>query len=260
MLLAERRICTDANGPIIAALSNYVKEQFKNHYGIDENRLALIPNGVKVDNKIDLEIAKKLKSQVMEQSETKNSPNPVYFLFGANNFRLKGLDVMMEALAILSQSQMTREPYLIVAGDGKINKYKSVARKFNVDGKVVFLGHLPNIQNALSISDAAALPTFYDPCSRYILEALASCKPVITSRFNGAADFFKDGRHGIVTKHPDNARELAEAVRYFTEPNNRTRASKAIEEDNLKNNITITRAARQFLSLYEKIIEWKGEI
>ncbi|MHC4131602.1 MAG: glycosyltransferase family 4 protein [Planctomycetota bacterium] len=260
MLLAERRICRDANGPIIAALSNYVKEQFISHYGIDEDRLALIPNGVKVDNRIDLEITKKLKSQIMEQPEIKSSPNPVYFLFGANNFRLKGLDVMMEALAILNQSQMPGEPYLIVAGGGKINKYKSIARKLKVDGKVVFLGHLPNIQNALSISDVAVLPTFYDPCSRYILEALAACKPVITSKFNGAADFFEDGRHGIVTKHPENARELAEAVKHFTDANNRTRASKAIEEDKLKDNITISRAAKQLVSLYEKIIERKGKI
>ncbi|MHC5076577.1 MAG: glycosyltransferase, partial [Planctomycetota bacterium] len=127
-------------------------------------------------------------------------------------------------------------------------------------GKVVFLGHLPNIQNALSISDAAVLPTFYDPCSRYILEALAACKPVITSKFNGAADLFKDGRHGIVIKHPENAEELAEAVRYFTDTNNRTVASEAIVEDKLKDNITITRTARQLLSLYENIIEHKGKI
>jgi glycosyltransferase involved in cell wall biosynthesis len=260
MLLAERKICRDPNGPIITALSNYVKEQFKNHYGMNENRLALVPNGVKVDNKINLEIATKLKSQVMEQSETNNSSNPVYFLFGANNFRLKGLDVILEALAILSRSQMIRDPYLIVAGDGKINKYKSIARKLNVDGKVVFLGHLPNIQNALSISDVAVLPTFYDPCSRYILEALAACKPVITSKFNGAADFFEDGRHGIVTKHPENAEELAEAVRHFTDTNNITKASEAIKEDKLREKITITRAAKQLVSLYEKIIERKGKV
>jgi glycosyltransferase involved in cell wall biosynthesis len=260
MLLAEKRICRDLNGPIIAALSNYVKEQFKNHYRMDDNRLALIPNGVKVDNKIDFEITKKLKSQVMQQPEIKNSRDPVYFLFGANNFRLKGLDVIMEALAILNRSQMSGSPYLIVAGGGKINKYKSIARKFKVDGKTVFLGHLPNIQNALSISDVAVLPTFYDPCSRYILEALAACKPVITTKFNGAADFFEDGRHGIVTKHPENAEELAKAINHFTNPDNISTASKAITEDKLKDKITITRAAKHPVSLYEKIMEQKGKI
>jgi hypothetical protein len=53
---------------------------------------------------------------------------------------------------------------------------------------------------------------------------------------------------------------LAQAIRHFTDPNNITRASKAIEDDKLKDNISITRVAKQLVSLYEKIIERKGKI
>jgi UDP-glucose:(heptosyl)LPS alpha-1,3-glucosyltransferase len=124
--------------------------------------------------------------------------------------------------------------------------------------KIVFLGHLPNIQNAMSISDVAVLPTFYDPCSRYILEALAACKPVITTKFNGASDFFVNNRHGKVLDTPENIDALAEAIRYFTDTKNIENASQAIIEDNLKENISIDRSAGQLIDVFESILKRKG--
>ena len=259
MLLAEKSLCRNPKGPIIAALSNYVKDQFINHYNLVSERIALVPNGVKVDNEVDTEVAGQLKTRIFQQLEIESSANPVFFLFGANNFRLKGLNVLTEALAILDKSQTPRIPYLIVAGSGKINKFRSLAQKHNLDKRIVFLGHLPNIQNAMSISDVAVLPTFYDPCSRYILEALAACKPVITTKFNGASDFFVNNRHGKIIDTPENIDALAEAIRYFTDTKNIENASQAIIEDNLKENISIGRAARQLIDVYESILQRKGQ-
>jgi len=258
MLRAEKKLCRDPNGPIIAALSNYVKDQFTSHYNLNSKRIALVPNGVKVDNQVDAEIAGKLKTQIFQQIEIESSVNPVFFLFGANNFRLKGLGVLTEALALLKKSPTPRTPYLIVAGSGKINKFRSLAERLNVSRKIAFLGHLPHIQNAMSISDVAVLPTFFDPCSRYILEALAACKPVITTKFNGASDFFVNDRHGKVLDTPEDIDALAEAIRYFTDTKNIENASMAIIEDNLKENISIDRAARQLLDVYESILQRKG--
>ena len=258
MLWAEKKLCRNPNGPIIAALSNYVKDQFIKHYNLKNKRISLVPNGVKIDNEVDAEIAKKLKVQIIQQLAIESSANPVFLLFGANNFRLKGLNVLIEALALLDKSQTPRTPYLIVAGGGKINKFRSLAEKLNLGKKIVFLGHLPNIQNAMSISDVAVLPTFYDPCSRYILEALAACKPVITTKFNGASDFFINNRHGKVIDTPKDIDALAEAIRYFTDTKNIEKASQAIIEDNLKENISIGRAARQMIDVYESILQRKG--
>jgi len=258
MLWAEKKLCRNPNGPLIAALSNYVKDQFKNHYNLNSERMALVPNGVKVDNEVYAESAEKLKTQIIQQLAIKSSANPLFLLFGANNFRLKGLNVLMEALALLEKIPTPRTPYLLVAGGGKINKFRSLAEKLNLSKKIVFLGHLPNIQNAMSISDVAVLPTFYDPCSRFILEALAARKPVITTKFNGASDFFVNNRHGKVIDKPENIDALAEAIRYFTDTKNIENASQAIIEDNLKENISIGRAARQLIDVYKSILQRKG--
>ena len=106
-----------------------------------------------------------------------------------------------------------------------------MAKKFKVHKRIIFLGAIRHIQNALSISDVAILPTFYDPCSRYILEALAANKPVITTRFNGASEQFVNDRHGKVIDAPEDTAGLAKAISYFTDTDNIQKTSEAIIED-----------------------------
>jgi len=255
MLSAEKKLCKDPKGPVVAALSNYVIDQFKNRYNLGSERLALIPNGVKTDINVESEIAEKLRRQIYSQLALKESDKPMFLLFGANNFRLKGLNVLIEAMVLLNKSGILRQPYLIVAGRGKINKYQHIAKKCDIDKQIVFLGHQPSIQNALSISDVAVLPTFYDPCSRFILEALAAGKPAITTKFNGATDFFVNNRHGKIIDSPDDVTALAEAVGYFTDTDNIQKALEAIAADNLKEKISISRVAEQLISIYKSILE-----
>ena len=254
-LRAEKKLCKNPNGPIVAALSEYVKEQFKVHYGLEDKRIVVIPNGVSIDRQVDSTSVQKLRSRIVQSFGIEKTTNPVSFLFAANNFRLKGLQVLIKALALLSKSGMPNLPYLIVAGNDKPHKYHRLAKKLGIEKRIVFLGFLKDIQNALAISDVAVLPTFYDPCSRYILEAIAAEKPVITTKFNGAADLFINNRHGKVIDRPENIHALAQAISFFTDKTNIQKATQAIIEDNLKEKISITRVAKQLESLYKSLLE-----
>jgi len=258
LLWAERKLSKGPNGPVIAALSDYVAEQFKQHYGTDTQRIVVIPNGVKTDKQINSGQADRLRSQILSKLSLKEADKPVLFLFAANNFRLKGLAVLIKAMSAAVRYDTERKAYLIVAGKGKKHKYHHIAKKLNLQKKVFFLGHIRHIQNALSATDVAILPTFYDPSSRYILEALAAGKPVITTRFNGATDLFVDNRHGKVIDAPEDISALAEAIVYFTDTNNIQKASQAIVEDNIEEKISIRRAAKQLVTVYESVLQRKG--
>jgi len=258
LLMAERKLSEGSNGPVIAALSDYVAEQFKEHYGTSKERIVVIPNGVKTDKQINAGQAERLRSQILSKLSLKEADKPVLFLFVANNFRLKGLEVLIKAIAAAARCDTERKGYLIVAGNGRTHKYRHIAKRLNISERVVFLGHIGHIQNALSVTDVAILPTFYDPSSRYILEALAAGKPVITTRFNGATDLFENNRHGKVIDSPGDISALAEAIVYFTDTNNIEKASASIVEDNLKERISINRAAKQLISVYESVLQRKG--
>jgi UDP-glucose:(heptosyl)LPS alpha-1,3-glucosyltransferase len=255
LLRAEKKLCKNPHGPIIAAVSHYVAEQFKRHYNLDAQRIVVIPNGIRINKRIDTPKAEKLRTQILARLAVKEADDPVFFLFVANNFRLKGLDPLIKAMQLASRNNAARHAYLIIAGRGKSNKYRHLAGKLGLDRKIVFLGHLRHIQNALSIVDVAVLPTFYDPSSRYILEALAAHRPVITTEFNGATDLFVNNRHGKIIDSPENISALAEAICCFADKNNIQKASQAIIADNLEEKVSIGRVTQQLTSVYKSILE-----
>ncbi len=254
LLQAERKLCRMRNGPLIIAISRYVAEQFKRHYGVEADRINIISNGVKVSEP-DNEKTERLRKQIFSQLGIKKADNPVLFLFAANNFRLKGLGCLIKAMKLVSERHIAKQAFLIVVGSDKTGTYQRLATKLNIGDSVMFLGEVARITDVLAVVDAAVLPTFYDPCSRFILEALAAAKPVITTKFNGASEQFSDNRHGRVIDRPDDIAGLAEALTYFTEPANIQKASHAIKQDNIRQQISISRVAGQLKAVYNGIMD-----
>ena len=262
LLRAERALCRTPDGPTIVALSDYVARQFEQHYAADPQRIVVIPNGVKTNKPVDTHEADKLRNWIFSKLGLKDSDNPVLFLFAANNFRLKGLNPLIKAMHLAAERlNTTRTAYLVVAGKDRIEKYRRIAKKLDppLDEKIIFIGPVGQIQNLLSIINVAVLPTFYDPASRFVLEAIAAGKPVITTRFNGATDLFVHNRHGKILDAPDDVPALAEAIAYFTDTENIQKAAQAIDADNLREKVSISRAAEQLSSLYESILQRKGK-
>jgi len=123
-----------------------------------------------------------------------------------------------------------------------------------IAGKVLFLGSVADLGELTGAVDVAVLPTFYDPNSRFILEALAAGKPVITTEYNGAAELFTNNRHGVVIDTPDDIDKLADALAYFTNTTNIQKAAQAIQQDNLRQTVSISRVAGRLKDVYDSII------
>lgn len=253
-LKAEQELCKPHHKTIIAALSEYVRQQYINHYGIDDSRIVVIANGVKVHKDISSDAVEVMRHNLLLKLRLKEADEPVFYLFAANNFRLKGLSCAIEAMGELQRRDVENRAYLLVAGSGGVDKYKALAQSLGVGNKVLFLGPLKDTQTAMRVADVNILPTFYDPASRIIIEGLSVPMPVITTAYNGAADLFVNNRHGIVVDEPDNITALADAMEHYLDKQARKAAKEAIIADNLEDSVSIERHIRQLLSLYEKII------
>lgn len=258
LLRAERRLCHGSDGPVIAALSRYVAGQFQTHYATDARRIVLTLNGVNIDPPADSDAAGRFHSQFTAHFSEGGIEKPVMYLFAAHNFRLKGLGPLIRAMQTACKTPTERPVGLIVVGAGRSSPYRRLARHLGVDKHILFLGAVGHIRDALAAADVGILPTFYDPSSRFILEALAAGKPVITTRLNGATDHFTDGRHGKVIDSPDNVGALADAIRHLANPASIQKAAHAIREDDLKAKISIRRVARETLDLYDAILDTRG--
>lgn len=244
LIRAEKNLCLNCPGIMIAALSEYVKQQFLVHYKIDDERVVTIANGIALNDAADTQAVSDIRDKFPE--------NARILLFAANNFRLKGLTPLIKALAVIDKKPPV---CLVVAGSDNPMKYLRLAESLNVADRIDFAGKISDIPAAIAASEVAILPTYYDPCSRFILEGLAAEKPVITTKFNGAAEMFTDPIHGRIIDRGDDIESLSEAIVFCTEPANAGNISKAIVRDNLRDKISIDRHVRQLIELYERIIK-----
>ena len=112
-------------------------------------------------------------------------PEETVALFAAMNYRLKGLEPLLRAVALLPSESPFR---LLVAGGSDTAVFERLARRLKIAERVRFVGYCADMRNCYFAADFFVHPTFYDPCSLVVMEALACGLPVITTRYNGAAE------------------------------------------------------------------------
>ena len=70
-------------------------------------------------------------------------------------------------------------------------------------------------------------PTYYDPCSLVVLEALACGLPVITTEQNGASELMSNGREGSILTAPGAQAELLAALDHMAHDTTRLAMSES---------------------------------
>jgi hypothetical protein len=122
MIRAEKHLCAPENNTIIAALSKYVADQFKRHYDISGQRIKVIANAVNIENIAKPTNSNQLRNDWLNQLSVSSPSNAIIFLFGANNFRLKGLPSLLKAVRMLKSGENGDRIFVVVAGNGKIRE------------------------------------------------------------------------------------------------------------------------------------------
>ena len=234
----------------IIAISQMVKDDIIQHYGVSEEKIALVFNCVDLDrfhpkNRDIFRNAKRAELGIDEDA--------LLFLFAGNNYRLKGLHTLLHAVVLLRQWFPDQPFRLLVAGRGQIGRYRRMARKLGISDLTLFLGPVRDMEQYYAMSDIYVHPTFYDSCSLTVLEALASGLPVITSRFNGAAEAIASNKAGKVLGDPANVEELAESIAYYFDEDRRNVAQVVARQEIEK--YSSTHNVEETLRIYYEVAE-----
>jgi len=219
----ERRQFGPGPGTVIA-VSRSVQADLRRRYNLDPSRIKLVYNGIDLPRLAGLDpqlCRDDLRRSLRLQEE-------VLFLFAGNNFRLKGLGPSLEALSVLKKAG--RSCHLAAIGRGPHEEYQAKARRLGVSDRVTFHGFVNDVRPFFFGADAFVLPTFHDACSLVVGEAWACGLPVITSRFNGAAELMTSGVQGWVLNDPRDAEELARRMESLLDPGLRKTMSAAARE------------------------------
>ncbi len=232
--LVERRLLTDARAPVVAAVSTYVKQQVHADYGLPDERVRVVFNGVAIPK---------------DASATRErEPNQLRALFVAHNFKLKGLRELIAAWPRIHEATSMK---LTVVGRDRAARYQRLTQRGGVQAAIEFVGATDDIESWWSRADLLIHPTWYDPCSRVVLEALVRGKPVVTTRFNGAAEVVTS-ETGVVIDSPRATGALTKAVIHCASDAQRTQARQQM--DAAREQLSIERHARELAALYEDVL------
>jgi UDP-glucose:(heptosyl)LPS alpha-1,3-glucosyltransferase len=207
--------------PLVVAISDMVRQHFESYYGsaaLDLRVVRIATNPERFDEH------DRPRRRLYWRQHWGFAPQDVVALFAGINYRLKGLEPLLYALRRLRQRQQVR---LLVCGKPDTSGFERLAEKLGVAERVRFIGYCADMRNCYFAADLFVHPTFYDPCSNVVLEALACGLPVITSRYNGASELLHPPREGFVIDDPHDHEGLAACLEELLDPNRRAACAAA---------------------------------
>ena len=231
------------------AVSRLVRDDIRRRYRVPGERIAVIHNGVEVGRFTPAACA----ARRLEARRRFRIPREeVVVLLVAHNYRLKGLAPLVSSFALARRVSPRAAPdRLLVVGRGRSTPFLRLARRLGCARHLTFAGPVDEVLYAYAAADIYCQPTYYDPCSLTVLEALACGMPVITTRLNGAAELMTDGREGFILEHPAEEERLADRLVSLCEAGLRERMGAAARE--LAERHSTERNYRDILRLYRTV-------
>ena len=223
----ERRLLAGPDRPRILAVSEMVRSDFDRFNGVPPDACDVLYPGVDLAR---YHPGGHLDDAAILRRYFVIPPGEVLLLFAGHNPSLKGLRVLLPALAQACGAGLRAR--LLVVGRLDLVSYARQARNLGIADRVTFAGSISpwDMPTFFRGSDALVYPTFYDPCALVTLEALACGLPVVTTRRNGAAELVQDGREGFVIDHPRNVASLAARLNALEDGALRARLREAAAE------------------------------
>jgi glycosyltransferase involved in cell wall biosynthesis len=172
---------------------------------VPENKVVSLKNGVNKElfNSMD---------KTACRNKLSLSPDDRIILFIGNLVPIKGVDHLIEAVALLGKDR--EKVKLVIVGGGPLQEsLTNKAESLGVRGSVLFAGRRSHdeIPVWMNACDIFCLPSLNEGCPNVVLEALACGKPVIATRVGGIPELIRSEDCGFLVQPADTA-ALAKAM------------------------------------------------
>jgi glycosyltransferase involved in cell wall biosynthesis len=175
------------------------------------------------------------------------------FLFIGELRDLKGVDVFIEALALLQSSG--RSPRALIVGPSSredSQRYRDLANAKVRSNRVVFMPPMP-ARRAFALARTVVLPSRAESLPYVVLEAAAAGMPLIATRVGGIPEIFEGEVERLIP--PGEPAALAEAMRWaMTEPEQMA-AEAMLRRERVQEKFSLSVTAARIEDIYRAALE-----
>lgn len=182
-----------------------------------------------------------------------SAADAVDFLFIGELRELKGVDLFIEALAILEGEG--RSPRAVIVGpstEEHLRKYRDLANARLRGGRIAFLPPMP-ARKAFSLARTVVLPSRAESLPYIVLEVAAAGIPLIATRVGGIPEIFAGETERLV--EPGDAGVLARAMRGALTAPERLLTEAMARQAQVKQKFSLAVTARRIEEIYRNALE-----
>ncbi|UCB60400.1 MAG: glycosyltransferase family 4 protein [Candidatus Bathyarchaeota archaeon] len=197
---------------LLIAVSQAQKAEIEEYYGVKQENINVIYNGV------EKSIFKPLRD-TQPLRDTLGLHDKQVILFVGHFVLRKGIPLLLKAMPEIL-GKIPNAFLLCVGGTPKwlgTQMYwtylQEIIDRKNLAGHVKLVGQIPHqdLPYYYSLSDVFAFPSLYEAFAKVILEAMACETPVVASRVGGLPEAIEHNVNGILVD-PKNVNQLASAI------------------------------------------------
>ncbi len=176
----------------VYAVSDFVRDRLIKKNRVPSNKVIKILNGIDLD-----------KFKPNPNHITPNSHITVFTCGRATDH--KGIHILIEAIKFLINIDNDIQLEVRYAGDGPdFEKLNTMVKNYNLTEYFTFLGELPSTIDEVGNADILVVPSIWgDACPSSVSEALASGKPLITTRAGGIPEIVDSQENAILVDTND---------------------------------------------------------
>ena len=245
----ERRVYGD-KGVALSAVSQTIAKQMKRFFGRSD--VLVIRHGVDIT---EFNSAARLQRRAAARRLFGISPDEYVYLLIGNDWKNKGLDALLPALAACADLRVR----LLVVGKDAREPYLEKCKKLGTESRVAFLEPSADVMQFYAAADAYVGPSLEDAYGLPILESMACGLPVIASSAAGASEIVVDGENGLLLRDPRDVKLLASLMRKICVDSDLGSALGAAAERTATNESWEAYASRMF-EHFQSIIERKRQL
>jgi glycosyltransferase involved in cell wall biosynthesis len=187
----------------VICCSDYMVSHVKWAFGLPDDKLVMVPNGVKT------EVYENVEKQDLKSCRIAYAlPEEKLVLFVGRLVYEKGAHVLINAIPKILEKVNAK---FVIVGSGYMKEQLSnIVRSMGLEHKVLFTGFVDEetLLKLQKCADVSVVPSLFEPFGIVALEAMAAKSPVVVSDTGGLSEIVDHDLTGVKV-YPNNTESLA---------------------------------------------------